>query len=94
MENFITKKQELGAAGGWYNCYVDAVGPAEDGKIYIWLRDKAGIVNAWFYANSTIAQNALPVAIAALINRKIVSVSLIDTAAYSRIDRIYITTTS
>jgi hypothetical protein len=75
-------------ASGWYRCHVDAAGPAEDGKIYISLLGRG--FNAWFYADPIIAQNALPVALDALVNKKEASVALTNIMPYSEIQRIYL----
>jgi len=76
-------------ASGWYSCYIDSTGPAEDGKIYIWLRDEEGRFSGWFSADSRIAQDALSVALDALINKKLCNVALTNTKSYSEIQRIY-----
>lgn len=88
----IVKDQKLraSAAGGWFNCYVKSAGPAENDKIYIYLSETGNKFNCWFSADNRIAKDVLPVALAALLNSKIVNVALTSTAPYSEIQRFYI----
>jgi len=95
MEDVLAtvKEQKLSiraASGGWNSCYVELTGPAEDGKIYILLREQNGKFKCWFSADPKIAKDALSVALAALINKKLCLVALTDTSPYSEIQRFYI----
>jgi hypothetical protein len=90
MNTVQDQKLRASAAGGWFSCNVRMAGPAEDGKIYIYLNEVGNKFNCWFSADSRIAQDVLPVALAALLNRKIVTVALTSTAPYSEIQRFYI----
>lgn len=88
----VVKDQKLraSAAGGWFTCNVKRAGPAEDGKIYIHLNEVGNTFNCWFSADSRIKQDVLPVALAALLNKKTVLVAVTATAPYSEIQRFYI----
>jgi hypothetical protein len=85
----------------FYNCTVNAVGPASDGTetptpvIYIMLTDAAGSFNSqWFYAASDSKNEMMAVALSAISLGKRVSASLDPPAAagtpYTQCYRFYI----
>ena len=53
--------------GGWFTCEVGAAGPAEDGNIYIQLRDVGGAFSLqWYFAVSNERKEMLATALAAI----------------------------
>jgi hypothetical protein len=80
------------APGGWFDCEVIRVGPAEDGKIYIGLRPLAGQWPGWrwYSAVSTQRKEMLATALTAITNELHVTVALSTTDAYGTINRCYV----
>ncbi len=76
----------------WFVCSVMKAGPAEDGRVYIWLRDLGGKFDTWFFANPEIRRDALSVAIVAIVNGIKVEAALPSPSpqAYTSINRIYL----
>jgi hypothetical protein len=75
--------------GGWYTCRVRRVGPADDGKIYVWLVDVNGSFDHWFFALDSIKREVLSVALTALSLGLTIEVALDSTDVYSQINRFY-----
>jgi hypothetical protein len=77
----------------WYKCQVTKAGPADDGKVYIGLRDLEGTFDdTWFYAVESKEKEMLATALAAITTGLPVSTSLESAEAYSRINRLYLLT--
>ena len=74
----------------WKTCEVMRAGPAENGVIYIALKDVGGTFNHWFQAVPSQKNEMLATALSAISLEKKVSVWLTGTAAYSTINRLYI----
>ncbi|OUC15174.1 MAG: hypothetical protein B0A82_08500 [Alkalinema sp. CACIAM 70d] len=81
------------APGGWFDCAVRRVGPAEDGTIFINLEDLNKAFPArWYPANNTQKTEMLAVALAAITAGLHVHAALTSTDEYyGVINRLYIT---
>ncbi len=75
--------------GGWFTCRVSRVGPADDGKVYVWLAEVGGKFDHWFYALDSIKREILSTALTALSVGLLVDVALESTDQYSQIGRFY-----
>ena len=80
----------MAAPGGWFTCRVQLAGPAEDGKIYIHLKDELGAFESWFFAYDSIKQEMLATALTAISTGFPVSAALTSSDEYSQIERLYI----
>lgn len=78
------------APGGWFTCRVQKTGPAEDGNIYVALRDENGSFNHWFKASTAIQREILSTALTAISTGLLVDVAIDSTDEYSTLNRIYI----
>ena len=79
------------SAGGWFTCQVGSAGPAENGNIYILLKDVAGAFPfQWYYAVSNERKEMLATALAAITSGFKVSAYLVSKDAYSQISRLYV----
>lgn len=87
-----TGAQPLAAPGGWFGCDVLRVGPVEDGKIYIGLRDRGnGWPGArWYSAVPGYRKEMLATALTAISLQLPVSAALTTTDEYGEINRLYI----
>ena len=74
----------------WFSCSVEKVGPAEDGVIYIWLKDRNGTFNHWFKAVDLMKREMLATALTATTTKGAVDVALTATAEYSQLNRMYL----
>lgn len=74
----------------WAECKVNRAGPAENGVIYIHLREKDGAFNFWFQAVPGMKKEMLATALAALNMQTNVVANLEATTAYSQINRLYV----
>lgn len=75
----------------WFNNVdVTKAGPANNGIIYLALREENGAWHRWFEADATIENEILATALTAVSTNKTVHVLLSDTAAYSTIQRFYV----
>ena len=74
----------------WAECKVTRAGPAEDGTIFIHLREKSGAFNFWFKAVPNMKKEMLATALAAMNMDKNVQVWLEGTTAYSEVRRLYV----
>ncbi len=77
-------------ADTWYECKVMRTGPAEDGTIFIWLREKNNNFNHWFKTHPLVKKEMMAVALSAMAMDKGVHASLPDTKAYTTINRLYV----
>ncbi len=85
------KSESNASPGGWFICEVGAAGPAEDGTIYIQLRDVGGAFPLhWYYAVSNERKEMLATALAAITSGFRVSAYLVSKDEYSQINRLYI----
>ena len=77
--------------GGWFTCDVRSAGPAEDGTIYISLKDVGGAFPfQWYYAVSNERREMLATALAAITSGFRLTAHLVSKDAYSQINRLYI----
>jgi hypothetical protein len=74
----------------WFLCDVMRAGAAEDGVVYIWLKDRGGQFDQWYDATQTVQREMLATALAAIATGYPVYVLLQGTTGYSTIDRLYI----
>ena len=74
----------------WVNCEVMRAGPAENGVIYIALKNVDGSFNHWFQAVTAMKKEMLATALSAMSMEKLVSADVTDTVAYSTINRLYV----
>mgnify|MGYP001820023714 FL=1 len=74
----------------WFTCTVTKAGPAENGVIYIALRATDGSFNNWFQAVPNMEKEMLATALAAISGGKVVDANLTDSAAYSTVNRLYV----
>ncbi len=81
------------AAGGWFDCFVNLTGPAEDGTIFIHLRETGGKFDRWYSATAGMKKEMLATALAALTSGKPVTVDLTTTDEYGVVNRLYVRTT-
>lgn len=78
------------AAGGWFSCNVNMTGPAENGDIYVHLREVNGQFDRWYVANAAAKKEMLATALTAISASLKVSAYLASTNAYGRLDRLYV----
>jgi len=78
------------APGGWFNCSVNLAGPAEDGTVYIHLRETGGQFDRWYSATTGMKREMLATALAALTSGKMVSAYISTTDEYGTINRLYV----
>ena len=75
----------------WAVCEVTVAGPADDGVIYIGLRDTAGsFPSRWFKAIPAMQNEMLATALTALATGGQVSAHVADIAEYSALQRLYL----
>lgn len=75
----------------WFTCDVTRAGPAENGTIYIGLKDVGGAFpGTWFEAVPSMEKEMLATALTAVSTGKRCTVSITDTAPYSTLNRLYI----
>jgi hypothetical protein len=79
------------APGGWFNCTVNRTGPAENGNIYVHLREAGNQFDRWYIANSTIKKEMLATALTAISAQLRVSAQLSTTDEYGTINRLFLT---
>jgi len=81
------------APGGWFTCEVVRTGPAEDGTVFIMLRDLGGAFGpGWYPAVDAMKREMLATALAAISTGFHVDVSLSSTDEYAgRVNRMYVT---
>jgi hypothetical protein len=78
------------APGGWFDCAVNLVGPAEAGVIYIHLRENNGQFDRWYQAYDAVKKEMLATALSAISTGLRVSVYLTTTDEYGTINRLYV----
>lgn len=78
------------APGGWFDCIVNLTGPAEDGTIFIHLREAGGQFDRWYSATAGMKKEMLATALAALTSGKPVTVNLTSTDEYGVVNRLYV----
>lgn len=75
----------------WYQCEVGMTGPAEDGTVYINLKDKGNAFGPrWFKASPDIRKDLLATALTAVSTGYVVETLLDSPADYSVIHRMYV----
>lgn len=75
----------------WFTCEVTRAGPAEDGSVFVGLRDVDGsFPSRWFVADASVHKEMLATALAAVTANKRVTTLLVDTAEYSAVSRLYL----
>lgn len=85
------REEPAPSAGGWFTCEVGAAGPAEDGTIYVLLKDVGGAFPyQWYYAIVNERKEMLATALAAITSGIKVTVYLVSKDPYSQINRMYI----
>lgn len=83
--------EESTTSPGWYNCRVLMAGPAEDGVIYISLRNQGSPeFTHWFKAHPDMQKEMLSVALTAITANLPVSVAPKELVDYGQIDRMYL----
>ncbi len=78
---------------GWYDCTVQRVGPAENGVIYIWLKDNkdSSEFDHWFQAYEGMKREMLATALAAISTGFPVNAWLPSgITQYSQLNRLYL----
>lgn len=86
------KAESNASPGGWFACEVGSAGPADNGNIYILLRDVGGAFPfQWYVAVSNERKEMLATALAAITSGFRASVYLVSKDAYSQINCLYIT---
>jgi hypothetical protein len=78
------------APGGWFDCAVNLVGPAEDGVIYIHLRERNGQFDLWYRAYDTMKKEMLATALSSISTSLPVTANLTTTDEYGTINRLYV----
>ena len=71
-------------------CRVSKTGSAEDGPIYVWLRENNSRFNHWFKANESTKRELLAVALTAVTTGLEVEAMVSDTSEYSTLLRLYV----
>jgi len=85
--------QAAPAAGGWFNFAVNMTGPAEDGNIYIHLRElDHSAFDRWYSAVPGMKREMLATALTAITTGKSCSALLTSTDEYGVINRLYVRT--
>jgi hypothetical protein len=84
----VLSSQQDAAAGGWFDCEVDYVGPADDGVIYIRLREGNGAFDRWFKACDSHKREMLATAFTAITTGLRVKAALDTTDEYGTIMRL------
>jgi hypothetical protein len=76
----------------WHTCDVVRVGPAEDGTIFIRLRDVGGAFpSRWFPAVTSMRREMLTTALTAITTRLHVNADLTSTTEYQGVvNRLYV----
>jgi hypothetical protein len=75
----------------WYTCEITATGPAEDGVVYVRLRDTGGVLSErWFKAVATMKREMLTTALAAMSSGRRVTANVANDAEYSDLNRLYV----
>lgn len=80
------------APGGWFYCDIIRAGQAEDGRVYIGLRDRAESWPGWrwYYAVEGYKREMLATALTAVSTGYPVDAALVSTDDYSQINRLYV----
>jgi hypothetical protein len=79
------------ADGGWFDCEVIRAGPAQDGTIYIALRDVGdAFPSRWFTAVAPMEREMLATALTAISTGIRVRASLASTDENATINRLYV----
>jgi hypothetical protein len=81
--------------GGWFDCTVTAAGAAENGNVYIGLREinnRWVPLERWYAAEPTMSKEMLATALTAITTQLPVRVNLSPwtTTAYGTINRLYV----
>jgi hypothetical protein len=81
------------AQGGWFTCEVLRVGPAEDGEVYLALKDNSNSWPdwRWYSAVQACRKEMLATALTAVSMQLPVTVFLTTTDEYGEVDRLYVT---
>ncbi len=75
----------------WYHCEVTRTGPAEDGVVYVMLRDTGGAFSdRWFKAVDRMKREMLATALAAMSTGRRVDAAVTSDVQYSELQRLYI----
>ncbi len=74
----------------WVTCEVMRAGPAENGTIFIALKNVDGSFNHWFQAVPAMKKEMLATALSAISMEKQVIAFLTGTVQYSTINRLYV----
>lgn len=77
------------AEGGWFDCHLNMAGPAENGAVYLHLRDTDGAFEHWFQAVESVKALILSTALTAIAHELTVTVHLSSTAEYGTVNRLY-----
>jgi hypothetical protein len=78
------------APGGWFDCNVNYCGPAENGVIYIHLRERGNAFDRWYQAYDTMKRDMLATALTAISTGLPVTVYITTTDEYGILNRLYI----
>jgi hypothetical protein len=76
--------------GGWFTCNVNMTGPAEDGTIYVHLREVNGAFDNWYRAAAAAKKELLATALTAISASLRVSAFLTTKDAYGTLNRLYV----
>jgi hypothetical protein len=78
------------APGGWFTCNVNMTGPAEDGKIYVHLREVNGVFDSWYVAAAAAKKEILATALTAISASLRVTAFITTKDAYGTLNRLYV----
>jgi hypothetical protein len=81
---------EPAAPGGWFNCTVSMTGPAEDGTVYIRLRELTGTFHRWYSAIPAARKEMLATALTAMSTDREVRALLTTTDQNGVINRLWL----
>jgi len=76
--------------GGWFTCNVNMTGPAEDGTIYVHLREVNGAFDTWYKAAAAAKKEILATALTAISASLRVSAYITTKDAYGTLNRLYV----
>jgi len=76
--------------GGWFTCNVNMTGPAEDGTIFVHLREVNGAFDNWYKAAPAVKKELLATALTAISASLRVTAALTTKDAYGTLNRLYV----
>lgn len=89
-EQALAPTAEAAAPGGWFDCNAIWAGPAEEGSMFIRLRERGGAWERWYRGFETYKKEMLAVALTAITTGFPVSALLTTSDEYGTINRLYV----